>query len=557
MFRPDEPSLESYIQSNRAFSLELVHGINGQRRPLTQDILEAHDAHRTIELQKYINHFNLNDGEVQSLLDEKKSGLDPSQIGWVKKALHEVISNSTKLDDATRDQISFGLVAKRDGVDLESGFVDFSKIGNDKIAASVFDLSKESVHHEAVSILVNEIYNISQQPEDDPTRKHNPRGKKIEALLAATNEDTFENLFLKVYQMNQSVVGSSNEITPEKFKEEERKLNDVTLGMPNLREVLSNSSKSDTPFMVPRVSTGSVETAESIQGCISSNAHEDFLNYTPNVDLALEMKKLTDSIGVKISTEHSMFSGFKSKANTFDERIGGEFKSEKSESNDISFFNRLKTKAKDKVKKLTSKDDELGDKEKIDWSASDYNWHSKDDHFSKENDKPIKSMTFSDKNNKPIFIHKPTSGLGFGGSRLGNTGGTILFAKGRKITQDEANLMVAQFLRTNTTGQMYITPPKHLENKEASQRHVEMLVISALEYGVPVENINVRPNGMVNAEQFQEIVERVSMDMKAGMFDEFGGLSDTADMAIETPKDEIAVEVKNDDVIVQASKNKP
>lgn len=557
MFRPDEPSLESYIQSNRAFSLELVHGINGQRRPLTKDILEAHDAHRAIELQKYFNHFSLNDGEVQSLFDEKISGLDPSQIGWVKKALHEVISNSTKLDPAIRDQISFGLVTKRDGVDLEAGVVDFSKIGNDKIAASVFDLSKGTVHHEAVSILVNEIYNISQLPEDDPTRKHNPRRKKIDALLSSTNEDTFENLFLKVYQMNQSVVGSSNEVTPEKFKDEESKLNDAMLGMPSLRETLSSGSKSDTPIIAPSVSTGSVETAESIQGCISSNAHEDFLNYTPNVDLALEMKKLTESIGVKISTEYSMFAGFKSKANTFDERIGGEFQSEKSESNDTGLFNRLKSKTKNKLKKLTSKDDKLDNKEKVDWSASDYNWHSKDDHFSTENEKPIKSITFSDKDNKPIFIHKPTSGLGFGSSRFGNTGGTILFAKGRKITQDEANLMVAQFLRTNTTGQMYITPPKHLDNKEASQRHVELLVISALEYGVPVENINVRPNGMVNAEQFQEIVERASMDMKAGLFDEFGGLSDTADMTIEAPKDEITVEAKSDDVVVQTSKNKP
>ncbi|MBU2896039.1 hypothetical protein [Vibrio hepatarius] len=557
MFRPYEPSLESYIQSNRAFSLELVHGINGQRRPLTKDILEAHDAHRAIELQKYINHFNLNDGEVQSLLDEKKSGLDPSQIGWVKKSLHEVISNSTRLDPATRDQISFGLVTKRDGVDLVSEIVDFSKIGNDKIAASVFDLSKGSVHHEAVSILVNEIYNISQQPEEDPTRKHNPRGNKIEALLTATNEDTFENLFLKVYQMNQSVVGSSNEVTPDKFKEEESKLNDATLGMPNLREVLSSGSKIETPFMVPRVSTGSVETAKIIQGCISSNAHENFLNFTPNVDLSLEMKKLIDSIGVEISTEHSMFAGFKSKANTFDERIGGEFKSEKSESNDISLFNRLKSKTKDKLKKLTSKDDNLGDKEKIDWSVSDYNWHNKADHFSTENYKPIKSMTFSDKYNKPIFIHKPTSGLGFGSTRFGNTGGTILFSKGRKITQDEANLIVAQFLRTNTICQMYITPPKHLENKESSQRHVELLVISALEYGVPVENINVRPNGMVNAEQFQEIVERATLDMKAGLFEEFGGLSDTADMTIEAPKDGVTAKVKNDDVIVRVSKEKP
>ncbi|ELP5898521.1 hypothetical protein QTV49_000395 [Vibrio vulnificus] len=557
MFRPDEPSLESFILSNKAFSLELIHGINGQRRPLSQDILDAHDTNRAIELQKYINHFKLIDGEVQAIIDEKLSSLDPTQIGWVKKSLHEVISNSANLDSATRDQISFGLVAKRDGVDLGSGIVDFTKLSNDKIAASVFNLSKNSVHHEAVSILVNEIYSISQLPEDDPERKYNPRGKKIDALLAATNEDTFENLFLKVYQMNQSVVGTSNEATPEKFKAEESKLNDATLGMPCLREALAKSIESEPSFSIPRVSTGSVETVESIQGCISSNAHEDFLNYTPNVDLALEMKKLTESIGVKISTEHSMFPSFKSKANDFDERIGGEFKTERSESNDTSLFNRIMNKTKVKLKELTSNDDGLSNKEKVDWSSSDYNWHSRSDHFSMENDKPIKSITFSDKNNNPIFIHKPSSGIGLGNARLGNTGGTILFAKGRKITQDEAKLMVAQFLRTNTTGQMYITPPKHLESKDASRRHVELLVVSALEYGVPVENINVRPNGMVSAEQFQEIIERVSMEMKAGLFDEYGGLSDTECMSIETPDDEIAVQVKNDDVVIRTSKNKP
>ena len=124
MFKPDEPSLESYIQSNKAFSLELVHGLNGQRRPLTQDILEAYDDNRAIELQKYINHFKINDGELHSLLDEERSGLDPSQIGWIKKALHEVVSNSKKLDSTTIDQINFGLVAKRNDVDLESGVVE-------------------------------------------------------------------------------------------------------------------------------------------------------------------------------------------------------------------------------------------------------------------------------------------------------------------------------------------------------------------------------------------------------------------------------------------------
>ena len=133
----------------------------------------------------------------------------------------------------------------------------------------------------------------------------------------------------------------------------------------------------------------------------------------------------------------------------------------------------------------------------------------------------------------------------------------ILFAKGRKINQDEAKLMVAQFLRTNTMGQMYITPPQHLESKEDSHRHVELLVTSALEYGLPVENINVRPNGMVTADQFQEIVERVSMSMNARAFDEFGGISETADMTIEAPKDDVTVEVKTDDVVVQTSKKKP
>lgn len=557
MFRADAPSLESYIQSNKAFSLELVHGINGQRRPLTQDILEAHDSQRVEELQKYIDHFDLKDGEILTLLSKEEKSLDETQVGWVKKALHEVISNSTQINEATRDQISFGLVAKRQGVDLETGELDFEKIKDDKIAKSVFNLSKNTIHHEAVSILVNEVTSIAKLPEDDPKRKYNPRKSKIEAVLAATNEDTFESLFLKLYKMNHFVIGTESEMIPEKFILEKDKLDDAMLGMPILRDSLDEALKDNVQISAPSVSLGSLETPESIQGCISTKGFNDSLNYTPNIDLAAESKKLTEALGVKISTEHSMFPVFNSKLNDFQERFGGEFKSESSQGTNVGVIKNLKSKVKSTIKRLSSKGEEGGETKKIDWSSSDYNWHKKEGHFETENDKPIKSITFSDKDNNPIFIHKPCSGIGVGKLRFGNSGGTILFAKGRKITQDEASLMVAQFLRTNTTGQMYITPPKHLESGSASLRHVELLVIAALEYGVPAENINVRPNGMVSANQFQEMLERVTMNIKAAAFDEFGGLSETSDITVDAPKEQIVLEAKSEDVIIQTTKNKP
>jgi hypothetical protein len=123
---------------------------------------------------------------------------------------------------------------------------------------------------------------------------------------------------------------------------------------------------------------------------------------------------------------------------------------------------------------------------------------------------------FTDKKDDHIFTHKPSSFSG---------GGSILFAKGRLITETDAKLMVAQFLKTNTSGSMHITPPKHLDGNEHTKRHVSLLLSNAVELGLPIDAISVSPNKHLSAADIDEIKQEVGMANQRKDINEFGGLS--------------------------------
>lgn len=546
LFRPEDPKLDEFIRSNKHFSLESVQGINGQRRPLSKDFAEALEEARVTEISNYIKSFEIKDGELANLLKDDNKSVDSIQKGWLRKALSEAIQNND-LDESIKQHLQIGLVAKKPKTDLSKGVFNFEENLNDPVANRVFNIKSGAIHHQAVSTIINELNQIAKEPEDVEGREYNPRADRISALTKLTGANDLQEVFeVMTYVCDMEILdegkeqGLETENSIHAFASKQIELlNQALMAHPEIKKAIDTRDftsdlaiayeKEDKSFNFPKIAKGSMESAETILGSLKSDEQMN-LNFQNNIDYAAEAKRLVQEMGVSIDTEHSRF-GIGSK---FAENIGGErFVEADVERKDNNIFSKVANffTQKDKPNQKATAD-------KIDWSESDYSWHQKDKHFDTENSKPVKKVSFKDKEGKPIFIHKA-------GGTFSNKGGVILFAKGREINANEAKLMVAQFMRTCRTGSMFITPPKHLDSPEKTANHVRKLMEAAVELGLSLDSIHVRPNNMVKAEDIERMKAEIAIKHDAQPLNEFGGLSDTALLVDDTIELENVVSVDN------------
>ena len=495
-FEPSNPSLLSFIENNRSFSLELVQGINGQKKQLTKDLIEAHDQERTMQIENYLKHFKLQNGELASLLSDN-SKIDNTHKGWLRKCLATHVNNNDSLDDKVKNQIIFGIIPLREGVDLEKQKLDFKLVNDDPLLKVAFKTKSASIHYEALLIITKEIDEIAQHQADIENSSNTPRADKIATLLSVTGESSLAELVVKIRSEAEVSIDISEEVKSHIIRNLEGIMTD--------KDTVTEMQKLIGVEKL-KITMGSEDSISELNGSINSkltsNTHN--LNYTQHTDLALIAKRIVQSSGINIDTEFSKLGFLRRNPEVF---IDKETR-KKTEKSGLS-------KALSKIPFMKNNED----KGKItNWESEDYSWHKKDKHFDTESKGEIKKITFKDSKGILIFTHNPNS-------LFGNKGGNILFAKGRTINKEEATLMVAQFLRTNTTSKMFITPPKLLNSIEETKTHVELIVTAALDMGVDVNSISIRPNGVISNKDINEILEKAMHDFDNKNIDEFGGLT--------------------------------
>lgn len=547
LFRPEDPKLDEFVRSNKHFSLESVQGINGQRRPLSKDFVEALEDARVIEISNYIKSFEIKDGELASILSDENKSIDSIQKGWLRKSLSEAIELN-ELDDALKQHLQIGLVAKKTNTDLCKGIFDVEENLNDPIARRVFNIKSGSIHHQAVSTIIHELNLIAKEPEDVDGREYNPRNDRISALTKLTGANDLQEIFeVMTYVCDIEILEEGKEQGLEfdnsihGFASKQIELlNQALMSHPEIKNAIDTRDftsdlaiayeKGDKSFNYPKLAKGSMESAETILGSLKSNEQMN-LNFQNNIDYAAEAKRLIQSMGVSIDTEHSRF-GI---GNKFQENITGKkfIEIDVQRKNNNSIFDKMANLFTQK-----GKPNQKINTDKIDWSESDYSWHQKDKHFDTENDKPVKKVSFKDKEGKPMFIHKASGAFS-------NNGGVILFAKGREINSNEAKLMVAQFMRTCRTGSMFITPPKHLDSPEKTSNHVRMIMEAAVELGLSLDSIHVRPNNMVKAEEIERMKAEIAIRCEAQSLNDYGGISDAAHLIDDANEMEHVITVEN------------
>lgn len=514
-FDPSNPSLKDYLLSTEAFTLEQVFGVNGKRRHLTDEIVEAQEAARVSALKNYLDNIHLNHEEVTTLLNEDMS-VDDIQKGWLRKGLGKVLEDSS-LVPALKSRLTIELIPERENVSIKKGVLDLSEVKNDPLLSYAMDFTKGSFDIRLADIVSKELMTIANIDSD------NKQDKSIELLTSATNTSSLGELvgYLEVATSNSMIESQTDERVIRIRKSLE------TAGMV-LRDKIDFVDENELPKIEASLINPDGTSLDSASyGEITENKADKNLTYTPTVDLSLITKQIIESQNIGVHTENAKFDWLRNKANGFGEKVGNSIATEKGNiKKRDSITSRIMSKFKG---------DSEDEKPEISWESNDYDydWSDRSEHFSQTNEKKISSVMFTDKKDDHIFTHKPSS---FGG------GGSILFAKGRLITDTDAKLMVAQFLKTNTSGSMHITPPKHLGGKAHTKRHVSLLLANAVELGLPIDSISVSPNKHLSVADIDEIKQEVGMANQRKDINEFGGLSgefvgDSVELSLDNPNE--------------------